>query len=166
MIRRPPRSTRTDTLFPYTTLFRSDGSVAAPDARARRGRCLGGADDSSGLRANRGFGDELRDSGPRRHCCRSVYRRQRQDRPARSEGRLSRRPAALHRRGSETRLSRPFAARHDLRSVAGLSAIYPALAGGAERLYLFRLHPDAALTHRFLPFAIDGENLWTDKGVS
>src|SRR3546814_11330746 len=28
MIRRPPRSTRTDTLFPYTTLFRS--SVATP----------------------------------------------------------------------------------------------------------------------------------------
>src|SRR3546814_7708589 len=28
MIRRPPRSTRTDTLFPYTTLFRSPG---APD---------------------------------------------------------------------------------------------------------------------------------------
>src|SRR3546814_10460739 len=25
MIRRPPRSTRTDTLFPYTPLFRSDG---------------------------------------------------------------------------------------------------------------------------------------------
>src|SRR3546814_10478010 len=25
MIRRPPRSTRTDTLFPYTTLFRSKG---------------------------------------------------------------------------------------------------------------------------------------------
>src|SRR3546814_7655587 len=30
MIRRPPRSTRTDTLFPYTTLFRSGhGDVAA-----------------------------------------------------------------------------------------------------------------------------------------
>src|SRR3546814_14570838 len=28
MIRRPPRSTRTDTLFPYTTLFRSTGPVA------------------------------------------------------------------------------------------------------------------------------------------
>src|SRR3546814_13423897 len=27
MIRRPPRSTRTDTLFPYTTLFRSGGSA-------------------------------------------------------------------------------------------------------------------------------------------
>src|SRR3546814_3070608 len=26
MIRRPPRSTRTDTLFPYTTLFRSTGA--------------------------------------------------------------------------------------------------------------------------------------------
>src|SRR3546814_4448616 len=31
MIRRPPRSTRTDTLFPYTTLFRSHG--AAGDGR-------------------------------------------------------------------------------------------------------------------------------------
>src|SRR3546814_5056124 len=28
MIRRPPRSTRTDTLFPYTTLFRSKGMIA------------------------------------------------------------------------------------------------------------------------------------------
>src|SRR3546814_648234 len=28
MIRRPPRSTRTDTLFPYTTLFRSDRELA------------------------------------------------------------------------------------------------------------------------------------------
>src|SRR3546814_1382182 len=27
MIRRPPRSTRTDTLFPYTTLFRSQYNV-------------------------------------------------------------------------------------------------------------------------------------------
>src|SRR3546814_3948500 len=33
MIRQPPRSTRTDTLFPYTTLFRSEFWVAtgAPD---------------------------------------------------------------------------------------------------------------------------------------
>src|SRR3546814_5103026 len=29
MIRRPPRSTRTDTLFPYTTLFRSPGLESA-----------------------------------------------------------------------------------------------------------------------------------------
>src|SRR3546814_9670147 len=35
MIRRPPRSTRTDTLFPYTTLFRSAG------ADRRRARGLG-----------------------------------------------------------------------------------------------------------------------------
>src|SRR3546814_1738605 len=34
MIRRPPRSTRTDTLFPYTTLFRSAAKVVtAVDAR-------------------------------------------------------------------------------------------------------------------------------------
>src|SRR3546814_4674606 len=30
MIRRPPRSTRTDTLFPYTTLFRSIDDVEPP----------------------------------------------------------------------------------------------------------------------------------------
>src|SRR3546814_9517420 len=34
MIRRPPRSTRTDTLFPYTTLFRSCSEARlAPDAQ-------------------------------------------------------------------------------------------------------------------------------------
>src|SRR3546814_15646104 len=31
MIRRPPRSTRTDTLFPYTTLFRSVIEIARQD---------------------------------------------------------------------------------------------------------------------------------------
>src|SRR3546814_6796169 len=36
MIRRPPRSTRTDTLFPYTTLFRSG------DGQTRRGRIADG----------------------------------------------------------------------------------------------------------------------------
>src|SRR3546814_7127836 len=35
MIRRPPRSTRTDTLFPYTTLFRSD--LAGARWQGRRG---------------------------------------------------------------------------------------------------------------------------------
>src|SRR3546814_3730271 len=35
MIRRPPRSTRTDTLFPYTTLFRSPGSQRVPGLGAR-----------------------------------------------------------------------------------------------------------------------------------
>src|SRR3546814_10697999 len=39
MIRRPPRSTRTDTLFPYTTLFRSE-------AASRRSRAaVAGIDD-------------------------------------------------------------------------------------------------------------------------
>src|SRR3546814_16187664 len=42
MIRRPPRSTRTDTLFPYTTLFRSRLVEGRPPAigprRAERGR--------------------------------------------------------------------------------------------------------------------------------
>src|SRR3546814_8896614 len=46
MIRRPPRSTRTDTLFPYTTLFRSEGAgehlavlhAGSEDRRARAQR--------------------------------------------------------------------------------------------------------------------------------
>src|SRR3546814_11112919 len=53
MIRRPPRSTRTDTLFPYTTLFRSNkvhASCRYTDTRrpagaqhcARLGRLAGG----------------------------------------------------------------------------------------------------------------------------
>src|SRR3546814_9243033 len=42
MIRRPPRSTRTDTLFPYTTLFRS---------RSRRGRvgAIAAAENLAGI---------------------------------------------------------------------------------------------------------------------
>src|SRR3546814_12884156 len=38
MIRRPPRSTRTDTLFPYTTLFRSDRDDVRGPAHRRRDR--------------------------------------------------------------------------------------------------------------------------------
>src|SRR3546814_20901544 len=36
MIRRPPRSTRTDTLFPYTTLFRSTAAAERRDPVSRR----------------------------------------------------------------------------------------------------------------------------------
>src|SRR3546814_15435725 len=48
MIRRPPRSTRTDTLFPYTTLFRSipNGDTVDRNARFfqdRELRCFGSA---------------------------------------------------------------------------------------------------------------------------
>src|SRR3546814_8318924 len=45
MIRRPPRSTRTDTLFPYTTLFRSVGCMADDDKQghlSRRTLLIGG----------------------------------------------------------------------------------------------------------------------------
>src|SRR3546814_9280802 len=51
MIRRPPRSTRTDTRFPYTTLFRSrhrreaEGSTSAEAGPLGRGRPRGLAAD-------------------------------------------------------------------------------------------------------------------------
>src|SRR3546814_10821275 len=56
MIRRPPRSTRTDTLFPYTTLFRSGvgqpvAVEARPDGRADRRRAKAGPPDRTGRRA-------------------------------------------------------------------------------------------------------------------
>src|SRR3546814_10271300 len=61
MIRRPPRSTRTDTLFPYTTLFRSagqDAPLVVGEAAAamfighagdRRGLIADATDDQPGL---------------------------------------------------------------------------------------------------------------------
>src|SRR3546814_13712290 len=54
MIRRPPRSTRTDTLFPYTTLFRSphpdrrEEPPGAPDDRSGRP-----SDPEAGARGDR-----------------------------------------------------------------------------------------------------------------
>src|SRR3546814_16721615 len=60
MIRRPPRSTRTDTLFPYTTLFRSAVMPAlldADDCAALAGAYHDGARyRSRGVMARHGFG--------------------------------------------------------------------------------------------------------------
>src|SRR3546814_9583710 len=69
MIRRPPRSTRTDTLFPYTTLFRSrrdppgyrnGASEAEPRSDARIRSCRG-------IECGRGTGARHSDDG----CTRS-----------------------------------------------------------------------------------------------
>src|SRR3546814_2586426 len=81
MIRRPPRSTRTDTLFPYTTLFRSDAipldgedeNLRAEDQGHPRALCgrsrtsaegddgplqKGGLQSARGLLANAGRSEE------------------------------------------------------------------------------------------------------------
>src|SRR3546814_6799903 len=52
MIQRPPRSTRTDTLFPYTTLFRSPALPAEPKVFVVRqnGPVIAHRDDLRGLR--------------------------------------------------------------------------------------------------------------------
>src|SRR3546814_18627915 len=44
MKRRPPRSTRTDTLFPYTTLFRSDGKTRSMNNAEMAAAATGSAD--------------------------------------------------------------------------------------------------------------------------
>src|SRR3546814_20757173 len=69
-IRRPPRSTRTDTLFPYTTLFRSEGArVAQLHACARGGAHVEPVTVEA--RPHRGFG------GPTGHHLRGGGRQQR-----------------------------------------------------------------------------------------
>src|SRR3546814_3769678 len=79
MIRRPPRSTRTDTLFPYTTLFRSAGvaavhrdAVAGGDGLSFDVRGGGGVEEQVAraaiddhrrhLGAGRAVGDQPRDA--------------------------------------------------------------------------------------------------------
>src|SRR3546814_11019667 len=61
MIRRPPRSTLTDTLFPYTTLFRSDGGRLHPAGGARRHHPPGAA---PGPERRRGLTRPCRPSPP------------------------------------------------------------------------------------------------------
>src|SRR3546814_2915765 len=68
MIRRPPRSTRTDTLFPYTTLFRSSGRQCRDVVEHGQRRevvaatgivapAFAGADEDAGVRAGRRLAD-------------------------------------------------------------------------------------------------------------
>src|SRR3546814_19759620 len=52
MIRRPPRSTRTDTLFPYTTLFRSEIDNRAGESAGHGVSAREGAGDVRGAEAD------------------------------------------------------------------------------------------------------------------
>src|SRR3546814_15121123 len=92
MIRRPPRSTRTDTLFPYTTLFRSPLLLRRRLPRRDRGRFP----VSDGLAG----GSPAR---PRRRLPLRAGRRRRRQRPPRRraggcEGRALRQPDGKDRR--------------------------------------------------------------------
>src|SRR3546814_3674855 len=69
MIRRPPRSTRTDTLFPYTTLFRSSGNPggSAPISRWERagGQARVHSQGFARWRIDAGLGGEAAEPAPR-----------------------------------------------------------------------------------------------------
>src|SRR3546814_12144669 len=94
IIRPPPVSTRTATLFPYTALFRS---CAAPPARTRRSRSRGDAEQG---RVDRGIPPDhtrsARRTPPHAHSPRTIRagkrarRRTAQLRPARRTARRSR----------------------------------------------------------------------------
>src|SRR3546814_8120807 len=96
MIRRPPRSTRTDTLFPYTTLFRSkavrEGLGAVVAQRALQHEAAQGSDDAP-HRQRRAAWPGMAGPRPQRRLERSSrvpYRR--------------RLPAHLHDRGKSSEL--------------------------------------------------------------
>src|SRR3546814_12309032 len=55
MIRRPPRSTRTDTLFPYTTLFRSALFLCRIDLILRHQRIVDAVGGAGGVDRHRVF---------------------------------------------------------------------------------------------------------------
>src|SRR3546814_2964276 len=58
MIRRPPRSTRTDTLFPYTTLFRSAASSPASPRSRRRSSASASSSPTSAPRGTASRSEE------------------------------------------------------------------------------------------------------------
>src|SRR3546814_8529848 len=60
MIRRPPRSTRTDTLFPYTTLFRSELAERDDDGPGQRRQI----DHQAGLEAVLGVPQRVGEQEP------------------------------------------------------------------------------------------------------
>src|SRR3546814_5798512 len=63
MIRRPPRSTRTDTLFPYTTLFRSTAQILDPSTVALLGLGEAGTALARGLVEQSGWRRAPGDNG-------------------------------------------------------------------------------------------------------
>src|SRR3546814_11528767 len=76
MIRRPPRSTRTDTLFPYTTLFRSPR-----DRRDRPALGLFGLQDRAGAKGvaaleRQAVVEDVEDTHPRLHARQGLTARQ------------------------------------------------------------------------------------------
>src|SRR3546814_1320522 len=73
MMRRPPRSTRTDTLFPYTTLFRSYAAATRSHAAPSLSRWL----LQSGLLLSCAYGDDSDHSTRRQHHNDDLRRRRR-----------------------------------------------------------------------------------------
>src|SRR3546814_19318875 len=64
MIRRPPRATRTDTLFPYTTLFRSRWCLCYTNLREADEAGAGRPRNARGLRRGEPIGDYIFVSRP------------------------------------------------------------------------------------------------------
>src|SRR3546814_14541725 len=85
MIRRPPRSTRTDTLFPYTTLFRSQAQLPRGVKKIKQedkkdGRQIAGS-------RGRSTGDQYQESYAELHQCQPELGRSRWLKPTSAQAR-------------------------------------------------------------------------------
>src|SRR3546814_18177731 len=99
MIRRPPRSTRTDTLFPYTTLFRSEGLVRPGDPdRARL--LLRSGTRRLAARADHDGEDARRPERPRRIRLRTGRAARTQEPPRTAQPQLDRKRGVWRKCGS------------------------------------------------------------------
>src|SRR3546814_8078920 len=125
MIRRPPRSTRTDTLFPYTTLFRSSRVAACRRPWAVTLGATLPADELAGAREGRGRDQHRTDRLPPHPLARAPRRERRQRGQRRSP------------RGGPAR-ARPRPPRH------GRAAERPWGAAGPGAVHLARGPPRAA----------------------
>src|SRR3546814_20452252 len=118
MLRRPPRSTRTDTLFPYTTLFRSDGLVTtkrradAADRSCTPPTSATGANKASSVSRRASDGSPAGRVAvsaitipPPRCCAAARYLRRRSRRHPRGEATPADLAALLRRRGCRDRKS-------------------------------------------------------------
>src|SRR3546814_819244 len=126
MIRRPPRSTRIDTLFPYTTLFRSPVLSEACQTGNSAWPCCGSTGDDAAIAA----GDALARARCGRSGNRPVAKIARRGRPGCAAGKAAEDTRVQHASRTPRAKAHPFvsgyraAARAIVNGKSGLAAIH------------------------------------------
>src|SRR3546814_947892 len=107
MIRRPPRSTRTDTLFPYTTLFRSNALAHSGDlsgALKAYDAALALAPDNTDAKRNRDLVEKMLKQQQQKNSAQSEQQNKRQD-PKDSQAQDQQQPSSNGQKQSDQKSS-------------------------------------------------------------